>query len=133
MSNSAAAFARLDAFAEERRRAFNTPGLALAMTDRSGLLHAAGFGFADIALRTPVTPETVFAIGSMGKAFTAIALLREHEGGRLDLDAPVTRYLPWVRAGSEYDPITIHHLLTHTGGLIASSDATPDARSEVWT
>ncbi len=58
--------------------------------------------------------------------------MQEREAGRLDLDAPVTRYLPWFAVRTGHGPITLHHLLSHTGGIIRGTDFSPDARFEVW-
>lgn len=132
MTDREAALARLDAYVAERISAYNTPGLALAVTDRGRVVHAAAWGYADLTTQAAAQPATRFAAGSIGKAFTAVALLREVDAGRLDLHAPVARYLPWFRAGRAKTPITIHHLLTHTAGLVAGRDATPSALSEIW-
>ena len=80
-----AVFAQLDRIIERRMAADNTPGLALALTDRERTLRVATYGFADLAARTPVTPDTLFEIGSIGKSFTSLALLREHEAGNLEI------------------------------------------------
>ena len=109
-----------------------TPGVALAITDRDGLLAARSFGYADLAARTPVTPETWFQHGSIGKSFSAIVALQLAEEGILDLQSPVTRYLPWFAVGGGHEPITLHHLLTHTSGLPAGTDFSPDQRYEIW-
>ncbi len=126
------AFARLDQVIPEQMRADNTPGMAVALTDRERLLRVTTYGFADAAARTAVTSDTLFEIGSIGKSFTAIALLQLHEAGRLDLHAPVTDYLPWFAVRSDHAPITVHHLLSHTAGIIGGTDFAPDARAEVW-
>jgi D-alanyl-D-alanine carboxypeptidase len=123
---------RLDSFIEQRMHADNTPGVALALTDRGHLLHVATYGLADIADRVPVTPATLFEIGSISKSFTAIALLQLREAGRVDLHAPVTKYLPWFHVRSSYEPITLHHLLSHTAAIIMGTDFTTEARYEVW-
>jgi len=103
------------------------PGMALALTDRAQTLWTAVFGYADLAAKIPLTADTLFAIGSIGKSFTAIALLQEHEVGNLDLDQPVQRYLPWFEVQSLHDPIRIHHLLSHSSGLTSTFDfATSD-------
>lgn len=109
-----------------------TPGIALAITDREGLLATRSYGYADLAARTPVTPATWFQHGSIGKSFSAIVTLQLVEEGRLDLQAPVTRYLPWFAVGGGHAPITLHHLLTHTSGLPAGTDVSPDQRYENW-
>ncbi|MDF2760975.1 MAG: serine hydrolase, partial [Thermomicrobiales bacterium] len=108
------------------------PGLALAITDRDGLLAHRNYGYADLAALNPVDNETLFQFGSIGKSFTAICLLQLAEEGAIDLDAPVTNYLPWFAVRSPYAPITIHHLLTHTAGIIGGSDFPLDPRFEVW-
>jgi CubicO group peptidase (beta-lactamase class C family) len=128
----APAYAALDAFVAARMKADGTPGLALALTDRDRVLHVATYGRADIVANTPVTPETLFETGSIGKSFTADALLILAERGRVDLDAPVTDYLPWFAVRSRFGPITLHHLLTHTAGIIAGPDGTPSGLAEVW-
>lgn len=132
MPDLAEARERLDRFVAQRMAADGTPGLALALTDREHLLQVATYGFADLAARAPVRPETLFEIGSIGKSFLAVILLQLAEAGAVDLDAPVTRYLPWFQVRSAHGPITLHHLLTHTTGIIAGTDFTPDARYEVW-
>ena len=96
----------------------NIPGVALAVTDREKLLRRATFGYADLASGRPIQPGSVFEIGSIGKSFTNIALMQLRDEGRLDLHAPVSRYLPWFEVQSDYGPITTHHLMTHTSGLV---------------
>jgi len=125
-------FVRLDSFVEERRRADNTPGLALAVTDRERILHLSLHGFADLGAQIPVAADTLFEIGSISKSFTAFALMQLVEEGQLDLHAPVTDYLPWFEAQSEYEPITIHHLLSHTAGLVRGTDFSGEATYEVY-
>jgi CubicO group peptidase (beta-lactamase class C family) len=107
------------------------PGMSVAVTNRDGLVAEAGFGLADIARNEPVTTGTRFEIGSIGKSFTAVALLQLVEDGRLDLSAPVTEYLAWFDAGPGPE-ITPHQLLTHTAGLIEGSDLSADSRFDVW-
>ncbi len=125
-------FDRLEQFIEQKRRETNVPGIAIAVTNRERTLRVATYGYADIAARTPVTPDTLFEIGSIGKSFTSIVLLQLHDAGRLDLHAPVTRYLPWFRVQSGHAPITVHHLMSHTASIIMGTDFAPDSRYEVW-
>jgi D-alanyl-D-alanine carboxypeptidase len=126
-------FVLLDSFVEERMRADNIPGLALALTDREKLLHVSLHGFADMGAQIPVTPDTLFEIGSISKSFTALALMQLVEDGKLDLHAPVTDYLPWFQVQSEHGPITVHHLLSHTAGLINGMDFSGGVDCEVYT
>ena len=132
MTHLAKALAALDAFVAQQMAAYNTPGVAIGLTDRTALLHVGTYGYADLGTRALVTPDTLFEIGSIGKSFTSLALQQLREAGTIDLHAPVTDYLPWFAVRSTHAPITLHHLLTHSAGLIMGTDFTPDARSEVW-
>lgn len=123
----------LDRYLAQRLREGLGPGVAMALTDRRQLLGVLTHGLADVATQRPVTPETLFQIGSISKAFTAAALLRQCEAGRLDLHVPVTQYLDWFKVQSAYDePITAHHLLSHTAGLVCMTDTAPCSRYVVW-
>ena len=93
------------------------PGVALAIVRGNEIVHARGFG-TDGSGRS-ITPQTPFIIGSMSKAFTAVALMQLVDAGRIDLDAPVQRYLPEFRVAdsSASANITIRQLLYHTSGI----------------
>jgi D-alanyl-D-alanine carboxypeptidase len=132
MADLSRALDHLDAFVARRMAADGTPGASLAITDRDGTIAVRSYGLADLAARAPVTAETLFEIGSIGKAFTALALLGEVEAGRLDLHRPLRDYLPWFELPSRYAPVTPHHLLTHTAGIPAGPDFTPEAAYQVW-
>lgn len=126
------AFHRLDHCIQDRMRAFRSPALSLALTDQDQLVHLAAFGYADVELKSPLRPDHLFAIGSMGKAFTGVACLQACDQGLMDLHAPVTEYLTWFSIKNRHRPITIHHLLTHSAGLPRGTDFSPDPRSEVF-
>ena len=132
MPNFEAALARLDDYAARQLRARNTPGLTVGVTDRQRLLATRTYGYANVDARRPVTPETLFETGSIGKSFTSIALMQLREEGLFDPQAPITDYLPWFAVQTRYEPILCHHLLSHTAGLIGGSDFSPDQRYEVW-
>ena len=110
------------------------PGLALALTDRDTVLLTRTYGAADVATGAPVAPETLFEIGSIGKSFTAVLVLQLAEAGRVDLAAPVDHYLPWFHVPQPPGarPIAVAHLLSHTAGIVAGADATPEAAFQVW-
>jgi CubicO group peptidase (beta-lactamase class C family) len=112
-----------------------TPGLTLGLTDRDGILLNRSYGFAELASQQEVTSETLFEIGSIGKTFTAVAILQLVDEGRLDLHAPVSEYLTWfaVSQPDGHPPITIAHLLSHTAGITAGIDGTPEAAFQVWS
>ena len=122
----------IDDYVAEVMKGRRTPGVSLAVTDRSGLLFARQYGHANLDADLPVLPETRFAFGSVGKTFTAVLIMQLVEEGKVDLHVPVTRYLPWFRVQSDHAPITIHHLLSHTSGLIYGSEFSPGAAAEVW-
>ena len=122
----------LRAYVEELLDVQGFPGFAVAVTDRERIVASETFRLANLAAGTPVTRETYFELGSIGKTFTALAVLQLHEEGRLELQAPLTRYLPWFEVRSEHAPITIHHLLTHTSGLMIGADMSSNSRYDVW-
>lgn len=110
--------AAIDRYVEAQRRATRLPGLALGIVHGDRVVHLRGFGHADPSGR-PVTPQTPFILASTTKSLTALAVVQLVEAGKLDLDAPVQRYLPWFRLA---DPaasarITVRHLLNQTSGL----------------
>ncbi|MGH9863501.1 MAG: serine hydrolase domain-containing protein [Candidatus Acidiferrales bacterium] len=116
------AFARIDQFVAQHMEQNRTPGLALAVTNRQGLLRVATYGFADLKAHQPVTPDTLFQIGSISKSFTAISLLQLREEGKFDPQAPLTKYLPWFEIQTQFEPLTAHHLLTHSAGIPRDRD-----------
>jgi D-alanyl-D-alanine carboxypeptidase len=131
-----AALARISAFLEASLPSFlDAPGAVIGLTDRDRLLGILPVGNADAFTGAPVEEETRFEIGSISKSFAALIALQEVDRGTLDLSAPVTEYVPWFRVrsefGSAYGPITTHHLLTHTSGLIMGMDFADDAVAAV--
>ena len=126
------AFERIDHFVVQHMSENATPGLALAVTSRDGLLHVATYGFADLKARRPLTPDTLFEIGSISKSFTAIALLQLREEGKFDPQAPVTRYLPWFEIQTKFEPTTGHHLLSHSAGIPRDRDDVYFSRYAVY-
>jgi len=113
----AARFDTLAAFAEARMREHRVPGMALGIID-NGAATIRGLGVTNVEDPLPVTPHTVFPIASISKTFAATAMLRLAEQGKVDLKAPVRRYLPdfTVRDERVARDVTVWHLLTHTPG-----------------
>jgi D-alanyl-D-alanine carboxypeptidase len=96
------------------------PGIAVGVVRDQELIWAQGFGFADVDAKTPMTPATKFRMASHSKLFTATAIMQLREAGKLRLDDPVSKYLPWfkMQPAEPDDPsITIEELLTHSAGL----------------
>ena len=97
------------------------PGLAVALVDRDGVLWTQGFGHLDDA-SPPVTVDTMFSVQSMSKNFTAVAVMQAAGAGLLDLDEPITTYLPNFTVHSVFEDhperkITLRMLLAHTAGF----------------
>lgn len=95
------------------------PGVAVGVVERGRIVFARGFGYRDLDTHLPVTPDTLFPLGSCSKAFTATAIALLADEGRIALDAPVRTYLPDF---SLRDPVasatlTTRDLLTHRSGL----------------
>jgi D-alanyl-D-alanine carboxypeptidase len=96
------------------------PGVAVGVVSNQDLVWSKGFGFADIKSKTPMSATTKFRMASNSKLFTAIAIMQLREQGKLGLDDPVAKYLPWFKpkpAGDDDGPITIEQLLSHSSGL----------------
>lgn len=93
-----------------------SPGCAVGISREGRSIYQRAFGMADLENNVPFTPETISESGSVAKQFTAAAIVLLALEGKLDLDDPVRRYIPEL---PDYGtpPLTIRHLLTHTGGL----------------
>src|SRR5918993_2761744 len=120
------AFEEIDAHIERQIERLNIPGVALAIVEDDEIAHLRGFGRARPGGEAP-TPHTPFIIGSLTKSFTALAVMQLVEDGKVELEAPVQRYLPWFRVA---DPlasaqITVRHLLNQTSGLPQLSGLRP--------
>ena len=123
-------FRVIDNLAARTMQAANTPGLALALVDRTGVITVRSYGYADLERRLPVTPATRWQIGSISKSFTAIALMQLKGEGRFDPQRPVQSYLPWFTPKSRWRPVTGHDLLTHTSGLPRDRDDIPSSPAQ---
>jgi CubicO group peptidase (beta-lactamase class C family) len=109
----------LDAFAASVMKAFEVPGIGVAIVKDGKVVVAKGYGVRRLGQDTPVDGKTLFGIASNTKVFTAVALGLLVEEGTLQWDAPVVRYLPWFQM---WDPfvtreLTVRDLLVHRSGL----------------
>ncbi len=96
------------------------PGIAVGVVSDQELVWSKGFGFADVSTKRPMTATTLFRMASHSKLFTATSIMQLREQGKLRLDDPVKKYLPWfsVKPAEENDgEVTIEQLLTHASGL----------------
>jgi len=108
-----------DSFLTEAIKAWEVPGLAVAIVKDGKVVFAQGFGFRDVAHKLPVTPKTLFAIGSCTKAFTTFVLGTLVDEGKLDWDTPVRGYIPEFRLfdRTATEQMTPRDLVTHRSGL----------------
>jgi CubicO group peptidase (beta-lactamase class C family) len=116
------AWPALDRFVEQYMRDMSSPGMTLVLADRDAVQRVVTYGFSHLESRERVGADELFQIGSISKSFVALALLQLRDEGKLDLERPVTDYLPWLRIQSAFAPITVHHLLTHSSGLPGAGD-----------
>src|SRR5512133_1063932 len=106
---------KVDAYIHSAIAKRQIPGLALLVVRDGKIVKQQGYGFSNVELQVPVKPETIFQSGSMGKQFTATAVMMLVEEGKLSLDDKITKFFP---DGPEaWRNITVRHLLTHTSGL----------------
>ena len=104
---------------DAKRQEYGIPGVSLVIVKDDQIIYLMGLGFKDLEKKVPVTADTLFAIGSSTKAFTALTVLMSADDGKLSLDDSPKKYLPYFKL---YDPeadakITIRDLLSHSSGL----------------
>jgi CubicO group peptidase (beta-lactamase class C family) len=120
----------LEAWADAQQAYQQVPGVSLAVVHDQQLLWARGFGYAHPDRKAAATPQTMYSICSISKLFTSVAVLQQRDAGRVRLDDPVEKHLPWFRLAQTppgSGPITIRGILTHSSGLPRESD------SPYWT
>jgi CubicO group peptidase (beta-lactamase class C family) len=106
-------------YAESIITEWEVPGMAVGVVKDGEVIFLKGFGYRDVAKRLPVTPETLFAIGSSTKAFTALAVGMLVDENKLDLDKPIIEYMPDFRLFDDYATLhaTPRDLLCHRTGM----------------
>jgi CubicO group peptidase (beta-lactamase class C family)/D-alanyl-D-alanine dipeptidase len=98
------------------------PALSIALVDDQKIVWSQGFGFADPATKKPATSQTVYRVGSVSKLFTDLAVMQLVERGALDLDAPITKYLPDFKPVNPFGgDLTLRMLMSHRSGLVRES------------
>jgi D-alanyl-D-alanine-carboxypeptidase/D-alanyl-D-alanine-endopeptidase len=119
---SALPTAEIDRVMEAFRADAHVPGMVWGIVQDGRLVHVKGAGIQDTDAKRPVTPETLFRIASMTKAFTALSILKLRDDGKLSLDAPVETYVPelkaWKYPTDDSPKIRVRDLLTHTAGFV---------------
>ena len=116
---------RVDDYVSAEMRAEKIPGVALGVARDGQNVKARGYGLANVELDVPVKPETLFQTGSVGKQFTATAVMMLVEEGKVGLDDKISKYLAGTPAA--WKDITVRNLLTHTSGI---ADYTSDKLEE---
>jgi len=107
--------AKLDAYIAKDVPAAEVPGVAIAILRGGDILVAKGYGLANVEHNIPVTPDTIFQLGSVGKMFTAAAVMTQVEQGKIRVDDPIVKFFP--DAPASWKDVTVHQLLTHTAGI----------------
>jgi CubicO group peptidase (beta-lactamase class C family) len=106
---------KIDAAVVEVMKKQHVPGVAIAVVHKGDVLVAKGYGEANVEHHVPVKAETVFQTASVGKQFTAAAVMTLVDDGKLSLDDPITKF--FVGVPRDWPEITVRHLLTHTSGI----------------
>jgi dipeptidyl aminopeptidase/acylaminoacyl peptidase/CubicO group peptidase (beta-lactamase class C family) len=111
--------ASLDAFIEAAMKEWKVPGLAIAVVHDGKVIHSKGYGLRDVERQLPVTPQTIFAIGSISKSFTVTGLATLADEGKLDWDKPVRGYVHDFQLHDKIatEQMTTRDLVTHRSGL----------------
>ena len=110
----------VDAVTPSLLREYAVPGAAVVLIQKGRVVWMHGYGFANAASAAPITPETVFNVGSISKSPTAWAIMRLVDSGKVDLDRPVDFYLKrWHLPPSAFDntQVTVRRVLSHTSGI----------------
>jgi CubicO group peptidase (beta-lactamase class C family) len=116
--------AKVSRLAQSEVREGRITGVTIALIDDQELIFAGGFGLADRKSGTPAQADTVYRAGSISKLFTAMATMQLVERGRIDIDAPVTNYLPEFRIIVPFEdakPLTLRQLMCHRSGMVRES------------
>jgi len=112
--------ALLEAWIESQMAYKGLPGLCVAIVHDQDVIYQRGFGYADRKTKQPTTPDTLYRIASHSKLFAAISIMQLRDKGRLELDDPVRKHLPWfqLKGLDRNSPdVTIRHLMTHSSGI----------------
>ena len=98
------------------------PGVSMAISIDGNLAYSKGFGARNLERNLPATPYTLYGIGSNTKSYTAFAIMQLVEQDKINVEDPVSKYIPF-KLGKKEDPITIHHLLSHSSGITSLGSA----------
>ncbi|HYN44262.1 MAG TPA: serine hydrolase domain-containing protein [Thermoanaerobaculia bacterium] len=119
------ALSLLTAWVDSEQATRRLPGVSMAVVHDQQLLWSRGFGNAHVETKAPATPSTMYSICSISKLFTSVAVMQQRDAGKLRLEDPVSKHLPWFSIGGipeGSEPVTIFGLLTHSSGLPRETD-----------
>ena len=105
----------VDSLVKSEMKKQKIPGLSIVVVKDGKIDFSKGYGFSNLEHKVPVKPETIFQSGSVGKQFTAFAIMLLVEDGKLSLEDRLTKFFP--EAPAAWDSVTVKNLLTHTGGF----------------
>lgn len=129
-------FGAIDAYIAAQMQEIGIPGLALGIVQGDQIVYLQGYGRADPTGRA-VTAQTPFRLASLAKPVTALAIMQLVEAGKVELDAPVQRYLPYFQLADEdaATRLTVRHLLNQTSGLsrLTGDEQFPSQAALAWT
>ncbi|MDA4121988.1 MAG: serine hydrolase [Thaumarchaeota archaeon] len=106
---------RLDDFVFGKMSETGLPGVSAAVIQDGRVVHQRGYGFRDIAAGFPVTPQTLFGVGSITKSFVALSMAKLVDAGKLEFHDPVIKFLPLPQKA--FEGVEVHHLLSHSSGI----------------
>ena len=127
-----AAHQAIDKYLTEYQEKIPIPGFSIAIVEENQLTFSKGYGVEKQGFSTPMSGNSSLGIGSIGRALTAIGIMQLVEKGQVDLDAPVTTYLPWFTTANKNfsDAITVRMCLSNTTAIPAQFEAVPSLDPE---
>ena len=106
-----------EAYVEKVMRAYDACGMAVAIVDQGQPVQELFYGFRDREQKLPINQDTIFGLASVTKSFTCLAILHLAQQGKIDLDAPVSQYIPSFHNSHREKPVLVRHLMNHTGSF----------------
>ena len=117
---------KIDPLIQDVMKSYDLPGLAIAIVKDNKIVYAKAFGVKNLKTKEPITTKSLFHMASVSKPFSATAIMQLVEQGKVKLDEPVVKYLPYFKINDDrYKAITISQMLSHISGM-------PDVRDYEW-
>ncbi|MCP5104926.1 MAG: beta-lactamase family protein [bacterium] len=124
---------KIEAFVKLQMTVGKIPGMSVVIVKGDQTVYEKGFGFADLEKQAPVTPATLFELGSTSKAFTGLGILQLEKKGLLKLSDPVEKYLPWLKLkyrGKDVSPTVAHFVHISCGVPFETIGGIPEAEGD---